>query len=146
GEKNGGRTHSRFEEPGPFPVGNTRFAVTSTGGRTLLVEAWYPADESERADAELGFPIEEFVPAGPDRDAFVTMLATAPDPGTRRQTRSKLDAIPASAPAEFPVAVFSHCHECTRFSSFSIAERLASFGTVVLAPDHTTNTLFDGTA
>jgi predicted dienelactone hydrolase len=41
------------------------------------------------------------------------------------------------------VLVFSHCHTCTRFSSFTIAERLASHGFVVAAPDHAGNTLFD---
>lgn len=146
GGKDGTRSPSVYEEQGPFPVGNARFALSDTAGRVLLTEAWYPADESERAAAELGFPVEEFVPAGPDRDAFVAMLASAPDPGTRRQTRSKLDAIPAAAPAQFPVVVLSHCHECTRFGYFTIAERLASFGFAVLAPDHATNTLFDGTA
>lgn len=142
----GGRARSPYEEPGPHPVGNLRFALTDSAGRVLLTEVWYPAAESERAAAEDGAPIEDFVPAGADHDDFVGLLASAPDPGTRRQTRSKLDAIPAADPALLPVVVFSHCHECLRFSSFSVAERLASWGFAVLAPDHADNTLFDGLA
>ena len=46
-------------------------------------------------------------------------------------------------PLAFPVIAFSHCHNCIRFSAMSIAERLASHGFVVVAPDHTGNTMFD---
>lgn len=138
---------SIYEVDGPHPVGNARFVANDAArGRTLLTEVWYPADESERAAAETGSPIEEFVPAGAERDAFLALLADAPDPATRRRTRSKLDAVPAAAPATLPVVVFSHCHECTRFSSFTIAERLASWGFVVIAPDHEDNTLLDPVA
>lgn len=137
-----GSSPSPYEDQGPFPVGNARFTLVDSAGRMLLTEAWYPADESERAEAEIGFPIEEFVPAV-ERDEFTALLATAHSPGTRRQTRSKLDALPAASPAQFPTVLLSHCHECTRFGYFTIAERLASFGFAVLAPDHATNTLLD---
>jgi dienelactone hydrolase len=39
--------------------------------------------------------------------------------------------------------VFSHCHNCVRFSAAQVAERLASHGFIVVAPDHTGNTLYD---
>ena len=142
-----GRSRSRYEEPGPHPVGNARFAILSSGGdRVLTTEAWYPAAESEAAEAGAGFPIEDFVPPGPDRAAFTALLATAHDPGTRRRTQSKYDAEPTTEPGLLPVVLFSHCHECTRFSAFTVAERLASWGFVVIAPDHAGNTLFDGLA
>ncbi len=132
-----------YEQPGPHPVGNTRFTLEDgASGRSLLVEVWYPADAGAAADAAAGHPIEEFVPAGADRDRFVDLLASAPDPGTRRQTSSAFGGAPLAGEA-WPVIAFSHCHGCTRFSKFTIAERLASHGFAVVAPDHQGNTLFN---
>lgn len=130
--------------PGPHPVGNARFLLPA-GGRELLVEVWYPADASAAGLAAQGHPIAEFVPAGPDRVAFEDLLAglsPAGQIGTRLQTRSALDAAPAPG-GPWPALVFSHCFDCVRFSTFSVAERLASHGFVVAAPDHTGGTLFD---
>lgn len=129
---------------GPHPVGNARFMLPA-GDRELLVEVWYPADVGATAAAAQGHPIAEFVPAGPDRVAFEDLLAKlspAGQVGTRLQTRSALDATPAVG-GPWPVLVFSHCYDCVRFSAFSVAERLASHGFIVAAPDHTGGTLFD---
>jgi predicted dienelactone hydrolase len=38
--------------------------------------------------------------------------------------------------APYPLVIFSHCLRCGRYSSFSLAERLASHGFVVLSADH----------
>lgn len=130
-----------YFEPGPFPVGNLRVDLTdSTRSRTLPVEFWYPADESARADSETGQPIEAFETEARATE-FETLLADAPS-CVRRQTRSA--AAPAPAEGEtWPIVVFSHCHVCTRFDLASVAERLASFGIAVVAPDHEDNTLWD---
>jgi len=133
-----------YTAPGPHVVGNTRFTLPA-GERTLLVEVWYPADAAAAAAAAQGHPIAEFVPAGADRGAFEALLADlspAGTIGTRLQTRSALDAAPAAG-GPWPLLLFSHCHSCTRFSSFSVAEHLASHGFIVAAPDHAGNTLFD---
>jgi dienelactone hydrolase len=74
------------------------------------------------------------------------LLESVPEQCTRRETSSSQGAQPAASPAELPLVIFSHCHECTRYSSFSLAERLASHGIVVAAPDHARNTLFDSGA
>ncbi len=50
------------------------------------------------------------------------------------------------ATGTFPLIAFSHCFGCARFSAGAIAERLASHGFAVIAPDHAGNTLFDNTA
>jgi hypothetical protein len=121
--------------------------VTDTAhNRVLTVEAWYPAAESARAAAEAGEPIEDFVQPDAEHATFVNLLKTAPNPGTRRQTQSARDASPASGTSLLPVIAFSHCASCLRFSSFTVAERLASFGFVVVAPDHAGDTLFDALA
>lgn len=134
--------------PGPHPVGNDRFTLTREGDRQLLVEVWYPADASAAADAAAGHPISDFVPPGPDHDLLLEKLADLSPAGvigTRLQTASAFQAPPAQGDP-YPLLAFSHCHNCVRFSAFTVAERLASHGFVVVAPDHTGNTLFDALA
>ncbi|MCY1007001.1 dienelactone hydrolase family protein [Nannocystis pusilla] len=133
-----------YDAPGAAPVGNATFSVVA-GERTLLVEAWYPADISAQAAADAGHPIAEFVPEGPQRDMMVALLAKLSEHGqvgVREQTRSARDAASAGT-GPYPLVMFSHCHGCVRFSMFTIAEHLASHGFVVVAPDHAGNTLFD---
>lgn len=131
-----------YTQPGSHPVANTHFSVEDTNrGRTLDVEVWYPADMSATDDAALGQPIEAFVKPEADHEQFVGLLAAAHDPGTRRQSSSALAAPGVGGP--WPVILFSHCHSCTRFSSYSVAEYLASHGFAVVAPGHQGNTLFD---
>ncbi len=133
-----------YSQLGPHPVGHTQFVLDdSARDRQLRVEVWYPADESASDDAAAGRPIEAFVPVGDDHDQFVDLLATAHDPGTRRQTSAATDATAAPAQVPWPTILFSHCHACTRFSSYSVAEYLASHGFAVVSPDHQGNTLFD---
>ena len=133
--------------PITYPVGHVDFvAVDAARGRTLRMTLWYPADPGAAAAAQTGMPVEDFVPAGADHDTFAALVAKAPAACTSRRTHSAPGAKPASIQAQLPLAVFSHCLNCTRFSSFSIAESLASQGIAVLAPDHTGNTIFDGIA
>lgn len=134
---------SGVEQPGPYPVGTTTVTMTDAArGRTLRVEIWYPAAEAARATAAAGAPIEEFVPAGPERDQLAALVATAPDPGTSRRSHAARDAA-AAAGAPWAVVAFSHCFNCTRYSTFAVAERLASHGIAVVAPDHAGGTLPD---
>lgn len=131
-----------YEVAGPHPVGVVTVALhDTTRDRDLRVEIWYPADDGAADAASKGFSIAEFAASGPDRDALTGLLATAPDPGTSRTAHAARDAKPAEG--TFPLVAFSHCYDCTRFSTFTIAERLASHGIAVIAPDHTGGTLFD---
>ena len=133
-----------YESPGPYPVGHSTFTVTdAVHSRTLPTEVWYPAAESARAAATTGEPVEDFVTDPTQHAIFVGLLPTAANPGTRRQTSSARDAPLAAISGSLPVLAFSHCMNCLRFSSFTVAERLASFGFVVVAPDHVTDTLFE---
>src|SRR6185312_6646055 len=124
---------------------HSTFTVTDTvHGRTLPTEIWYPAEESARAAATKGEPIQDFLVGNPEEyQTFVGLLSSAPTPGTRRQTSSVRDAPLASISGQLPVLAFSHCMNCVRFSSFTVAERLASFGFTIVAPDHVNDTLFD---
>jgi predicted dienelactone hydrolase len=132
-----------WETPGPYPVGHSTLAlVDAKRGRALQVSLWFPADEGARAAAERGVPVDELVPEGADRATLAGLVAKAPAGCTNRTARSAPDAAPATLDA-LPLVVFSHCHGCARFSSFTIAERLASFGFAVAAPDHAGDTLFE---
>lgn len=131
-----------FDEQGPYAVGNhTINIMNASEGRMLTVELWYPAARAEPAQGLLDFAVNES-----ERDALQMLLETAPAQCTRRDTSSSAAPVPAAEPGKFPLVIFSHCFECTRFSSFSLAERLASHGIAVAAPDHAMNTLFDSGA
>jgi dienelactone hydrolase len=128
-----------YDEQGPYAVGNTTITVLNDQeGRMLTVELWYPAVAGGATQTILDFAADRN-----ERDAMATLLETVPEACTRRDTASTWDAEPLAAPAKLPLVVFSHCFECTRYSSFTLAERLASHGIAVAAPDHLMNTLFD---
>lgn len=132
---------SAYEKAGPAPVGHAIFTASDAArSRTLTIQLWYPAAEGARAAAAAGTPIEDLVVDPTDHATFGKLLADAP-PCTRRRVSSARDAEPASG--SFPLVAFSHCHGCLRFSEAEVAERLASHGFAVIAPDHAGNTLFD---
>ncbi len=131
----------RYESSGSFAVGNMTLAMTDVSrDRSLTIEVWYPRE----AAAGLGASVEDFVVDVADRAVYQGLLDEAPAGCPSTETGSQRDATPASG--SLPLLVFSHCHNCVRFSSFAIAERLASHGFVVAAPDHAGNTLFDDLA
>lgn len=128
-----------YDTPGPYPVANRTLSITNHAqGRVLTVELWYPAQT-----AGPGQTLLDFATSAQERGELDELLADNPDNCATAQTQSAAALAPAEAPARFPLVVFSHCFECTRFSSFSLAERLASHGIAVAAPDHAMNTLFD---
>ena len=112
-----------YDQPGPHPVGHA-----ALGDATV----WYPATQG---GAE---PVTAFLSAD-QAELYEPLLAAAPCAST--DTASRRDA--PAADGAYPLVVFSHCHECTRFSSFTAAQRLASHGFVVAAADHAGNTLWD---
>jgi dienelactone hydrolase len=129
----------------PYAVGTLRFEVDAGSGRVLPVQLWYPAVESARAEAALGHPVSAFEAPGSLRTKLEAMLANSPDGCTQKTMHAALApaALPSATP--YPAVVFSHCQDCVRFSTFSVAEELARRGIVVAAPDHVEGTIYDGT-
>lgn len=124
------------ESAGDFAVGSRRFTVEDTARtRSLVVQAWYPTDA-----AAADVAVEELEDE-PNRTAYADLLAAAPAGCPTQTAHVAVDAAPAAGP--FPLVMFSHCHDCVRWSSFTIAERLASHGFVVVAVEHTDNALWD---
>jgi dienelactone hydrolase len=124
------------EAAGPHQVG-TRRVVATDGARQreVTMQVWYPTSATAAA-----FAIEELEDE-PNRAAYAGLLATADPACATRQVTAARDGAPAGS--GLPLLLFSHCHECTRFSSVTVAQRLASHGFVVLAVEHTGNTLWN---
>lgn len=95
--------------------------------RYLEIEIWYPALPEPEAWVEIY-----------DVEAGSLRLGTFDSPlGAVR------DAAPDMRGGPRPVILFSHGSGGTRLQSIFLSERLASHGFVVIAPDHTGNTLGD---
>lgn len=101
---------------GPHPVGTEEVEITGSTGVSLTVQLWYPAVEGSDGDLHA-------------YDGFA--MGTALDGPEPRCDRAR------------PVLLFSHGNSGIRFQSIFLTEHLASQGWVVVAPDHTGNTLFD---
>lgn len=128
-----------FAIPGPNRVGVRTVEITdSERSRSWHVEVWYPTSDSEGSASD---PLA-FATSDDERALFASRYETAPADCPTRSTRAVRDALPASD-LPLPVVFFSHCHGCSRFELFTVAEQLASYGIAVVAPDHTGNTLYD---
>jgi predicted dienelactone hydrolase len=128
-----------MRESGPLAVGARTIRVEREGsGEAVLlpVEIWYPTAEPGEPS-----PPDAFFAEPEQRAAFVALLEQAPARCTNQSTGAVRDA--AGDGGAHPVVAFSHCHGCTRFSSWTIAERLASHGFIVVAPDHVGDTLLE---
>jgi dienelactone hydrolase len=130
-----------YTEPGAFPVGNVAMELADPAGdRDLIVELWYPAsgDATGASQELLDFALEDA-----DAVSLEALIDAVSDTCVRKQTSSAAAPQLADIAGPLPTVVFSHCHGCARFSSFSLAERLASHGFLVAAVDHAGSTLFD---
>jgi len=113
-----------LDAQGPHAVGWTTVEVAYTPpgtdtARTIPVEVWYPA-------AEDGGVAATYRVAG---------LAQVPAPHA-------LDGATPEA-GRFPVALYSHGSGGVGLLAYPFAERMASHGWLVLAPDHVGNTVLD---
>lgn len=118
--------YSPFER-GPFTVGVKSADFTcDSRDRTIPVECWYPADESEKG--------KDLDPNTQDK------YAVAPGFPENPQTAFR-DANPQTK--TLPLIIFSHGFAGHRRQTTHFCCHLASHGYMVLAPDHVGNTLMD---
>ncbi|MEM7435740.1 MAG: dienelactone hydrolase family protein [Myxococcota bacterium] len=137
GESSDDATPSDPTERGPLDVGVTTSSVTDASrDRALAVEVWYPATQAEATSPVIDFAVD----AG-QRDVLAPLLEDSSRDCVATTTDATRDAAPA--PGQYPVVVYSHCYTCTRWSAHAVMEYLASHGFVVVAPEHTGDTLFD---
>jgi len=102
---------------GPYWVGVQEFVVEPESERPLTITVWYPAMNPQ------GIPEEITI-----QNQGLPFFGHALD-----------GAEPDQATAPYPLIVHSHGNYSTRLSQMYGAEHLASYGFVVIAPDHTGN-------
>lgn len=124
---------------GPYAAGHASAVLTFGPDREGRVEFWYPAAPTMMPSDAL----VDFEPAGERHDALAMLVDAAPEPCTRRVTDSIREAMAADTGGAWPTVVFSHCSNCSRLDGVALAERLASWGFLVAAPDHEGNTVYD---
>ncbi|MEZ4323223.1 MAG: hypothetical protein R3F61_37510 [Myxococcota bacterium] len=102
---------------GPYDVGTTTLEVVDPRGKPLTIEVWYPSlpDQGE----------------------------PSPYPPTILTFDAVRDAEPVVPESPWPLVAFSHGHVAIRYQSAFLTEHLATHGFVVVAPDHTKDTLLD---
>ena len=118
---------------GPYPPSHTTLSLEG-GARegALTVELWYPGVSAPESPAA----IESFEADPEDRARLAELILLAP-PECPSQLMASLRDGPAQPDlGPLPLVVFSHCVNCGRYASFSLAERLASHGILVVAADH----------
>ena len=106
---------------GPYAVGHSSFDVVdeARGDRLLLVDAWYPVDAEDAVES----PLTEYLlldPLGLPSEVAV-------------------DDLPVSARSGQTLLVFSHGYQSIHIQSFVLMEALASYGFIVISPEHTGN-------
>lgn len=111
-----------YAQRGPYPVGVIELTLPDgASGQDIPLTLWYPAN-TIHSDAE---PITYTAPLlSVDGNAYQ-------------------DVTPADLPQAAPVVVFSHGLAGTRYFFTDLLEHVASYGYVVIAMDHPTNTIFD---
>jgi predicted dienelactone hydrolase len=109
---------------GTYAVGRRTLSYTDTAraNRQLAVDIVYPADKAAAAKA----PASKYV--------FV--------PGIEYPSAVAKADVPVAA-GKHPVLVYSHGSGGLRFVSSFLTEALASYGFIVIAPDHAGNTALD---
>lgn len=118
-----------YQELGPNEVGTITLALDD--GRRVV--AWYPADESAADQPMQNFDIASLLAPG---------LQEAIDPELRPQY--EIDAHVGAEPAAdgpYPLVLFSHGFAGYPEQSASLVTHLASWGFVVVAPDHVERSL-----
>ena len=135
-----------MDQPGPFAVSvHTSTMTDASRERTMTVRFWYPA--ANTADivraAQNGFPIQDFIQNTDLRTEYGIWLKDAPPTGPTTWVYAAVDADVTKKISSFPLIMFSHCMNCIGFATTTLAQRLASHGFVVAAPDHTGGTMFE---
>jgi predicted dienelactone hydrolase len=100
---------------GPYAIGTQDFIVTGRTGVELVVQVWYPTEGT-------GKLLYSYM------GAYTGLAQETPAPACEEMR---------------PMMAFSHGNTGLRWQSLFWTEYLASHGFVVVAPDHTGNTIFD---
>ena len=115
-----------YAQHGSYWVGTRDFVIPDAkGDRPLPATIWYPALNPEKATEEVVYQTI----LGDTLPVFGHALLNAPADLTQ---------------GPYPLVIFSHGNGGTRLDTIYYTEHLASYGFVVIAPDHTGNTIVNG--
>ena len=103
------------DQPGPFTAGTAESTFVGRTGVEMNVQVWYPSMSEDD-----------------DLHRYDALLAF-----------NAVDTPEPACSSTRPVLAFSHGNQGMRWQSPFLVEHLVSHGFVVVAPDHTGNTVFD---
>ena len=116
-----------YSEAGPYPVGVTTLQLAA-GNK---VEVWYPAVEGSTGTES--YDVRDFVPD------TIRALLTADIPASYTYDAARDAAV---SDGSFPVVLFSHGYSGIRLQSTFLTAHLASYGMIVVSPDHWSRDLY----
>jgi len=108
---------------GPYDVGVQTITLNAASERPLTLDVWFPVDDAGDA------PPHEY--------SFLPELVDVSDNAV------SIDPAAISADGPFPLVVYSHGSGGLRYIASDYTETIASYGYLVVAPDHTGNTALD---
>lgn len=120
-----------YAKPGPFSVGYKSIVIGEGTERPLQAGLWYPALNPNGTEEEIAYTINTKIPVE-------GMPATAPIYG-----HALLDAEIDTAAAPYPLVIYSHGFAANAAWVHRLLEHYASYGFIVLAPEHTEQFDFD---
>ncbi len=133
--------------PGPFPVGVTTTVFVDSSRtdaftkepRTLVTEIWYPTTEDARQLPKNKY--SDFLPGGatPEVDAAVQKTYKLPVAELDKIFWNQAVRDARVAAGTFPLVIFSHGNGGSRHQNTFWCDYLASYGYVIVSPDHTGN-------
>ena len=118
---------TEFEAVGPYPVGVTTVGIANG----IQVEVWYPAVPGSTGTET--YDVRDFTAPA------VKAILTADVPATYSYAAARDAAV---ADGSFPVVLNSHGFSGIRVGSSFLTSHLASWGMIVVSPDHPTRDLF----
>lgn len=112
---------------GPYAVGVRDFVIDGTAeySRAITVSVWYPALNLNSVPEQITYAMD--------------ITPNTEYPPVPVYGRALQDAEPVTAGAPFPLVLYSHGAWSFRQSAAYLVEHLASYGFVVIAPDHVDN-------
>jgi len=126
--------------PGPFSVGVRtellEFEDVDGNQRVLKTEIWYPGVPGSGAESQYLYDL--IAEAPPEADELLEGVTVDP-----LAVDAYADMALDTEHGPYPVVFFSHGAYGVRFQSVFFTIALASHGYIVVAPDHTDETLFD---
>ena len=114
----------QFQAPGPYLTGSTTLVLE----KGPSVEVWYPVAPADGVvPADVTYDVRDFVPES------IRAILTGDAPATYTFPGVRDGEI---ADGVFPVVLFSHGFTGMRLQSSFLTSHLASWGMIVVAPDH----------